>query len=254
MSTALRRTIFLVILLIAWEAGYRIFDWGWKFPSLFQTLDAFRLGFTDGQLVEATLRSLGRLLTGFCISLVVGTLLGFLFARFRFLDDTLGFVVVALQTVPSIAWLPFAIIWFGLTDTSVIFITALGATWTMAMSSRTGIMNIPPIYLKAAQTMGTGNGLRMFWQIMVPAAFPHLINGVRVAWAFAWRALVAGELIAKGVGLGQLLQQGRDIADTALMLCIVIIIAVLGTISDHLCFKKLEDKILLRYGLASSGK
>ncbi|MFB7816784.1 ABC transporter permease [Paenibacillus chitinolyticus] len=254
MSTALRRTIFLVILLIAWEAGYRIFDWGWKFPSLFQTLDAFRLGFTDGQLVEATLRSLGRLLTGFCISLVVGTLLGFLFARFRFLDDTLGFVVVALQTVPSIAWLPFAIIWFGLTDTSVIFITALGATWTMAMSSRTGIMNIPPIYLKAAQTMGTGNGLRMFWQIMVPAAFPHLINGVRVAWAFAWRALVAGELIAKGVGLGQLLQQGRDIADTALMLCIVIIIAVLGTISDHLCFKKLEDKILLRYGLATSGK
>ncbi|MEY9095331.1 MULTISPECIES: ABC transporter permease [Paenibacillus] len=254
MSTALRRTIFLVILLIAWEAGYRIFDWGWKFPSLFQTLDAFRLGLTDGQLVEATLRSLGRLLTGFCISLVVGTLLGFLFARFRFLDDTLGFVVVALQTVPSIAWLPFAIIWFGLTDTSVIFITALGATWTMAMSSRTGIMNIPPIYLKAAQTMGTGNGLRMFWQIMVPAAFPHLINGVRVAWAFAWRALVAGELIAKGVGLGQLLQQGRDIADTALMLCIVIIIAVLGTISDHLCFKKLEDKILLRYGLASSGK
>ncbi|WP_254634991.1 ABC transporter permease [Paenibacillus sp. GbtcB18] len=254
MSTALRRTIFLVILLIAWEAGYRIFEWGWKFPSLFQTLDAFRLGFTDGQLVEATLRSLGRLLTGFCISLVVGTLLGFLFARFRFLDDTLGFVVVALQTVPSIAWLPFAIIWFGLTDTSVIFITALGATWTMAMSSRTGIMNIPPIYLKAAQTMGTGNGLRMFWQIMVPAAFPHLINGVRVAWAFAWRALVAGELIAKGVGLGQLLQQGRDIADTALMLCIVIIIAVLGTISDHLCFKKLEDKILLRYGLATSGK
>ncbi|MFF2157589.1 ABC transporter permease [Paenibacillus chitinolyticus] len=254
MSTALRRTIFLVILLIAWEAGYRIFDWGWKFPSLFQTLDAFRLGFTDGQLVEATLRSLGRLLTGFCISLVVGTLLGFLFARYRFLDDTLGFVVVALQTVPSIAWLPFAIIWFGLTDTSVIFITALGATWTMAMSSRTGIMNIPPIYLKAAQTMGTGNGLRMFWQIMVPAAFPHLINGVRVAWAFAWRALVAGELIAKGVGLGQLLQQGRDIADTALMLCIVIIIAVLGTISDHLCFKKLEDKILLRYGLATSGK
>ncbi|WP_258042566.1 ABC transporter permease [Paenibacillus sp. UNC499MF] len=254
MSTALRRTIFLVILLIAWEAGYRIFDWGWKFPSLFQTLDAFRLGFTDGQLLEATFRSLGRLLTGFGISLVIGTLLGFLFARFRFLDDTLGFVVVALQTVPSIAWLPFAIIWFGLTDTSVIFITALGATWTMAMSSRTGIMNIPPIYLKAAQTMGTGNGLRMFWQIMVPAAFPHLINGVRVAWAFAWRALVAGELIAKGVGLGQLLQQGRDIADTALMLCIVIIIAVLGTISDHLCFKKLEDKILIRYGLASSGK
>lgn len=100
--------------------------------------------------------------------------------------------------------------------------------------------------------MGTGNGIRMFLQVMVPAAFPHLITGVRVAWAFAWRALVAGELIAKGVGLGQLLQDGRNLGDTALMLCIVIIIAVLGTLSDHFFFKKLEDKILIRYGLESA--
>ncbi len=122
------------------------------------------------------------------------------------------------------------------------------------MSSRTGIMNIPRIYLKAAQTMGTGDGFKMFYQIMVPAAFPHMITGVRVAWAFAWRALVAGELIAKGVGLGQLLQDGRNLADTALMLCIVIIIAVLGTLSDHFCFKRLEDTILVRYGLSTKQK
>jgi NitT/TauT family transport system permease protein len=254
MSTALRRTLFLIILLIAWEAGYRIFDWGWKFPSVLQTFQAFYDGFVDGQLLKATLESVRRLLTAFVISIALGTTLGFLFARYRFLDDTLGFLVVALQTIPSIAWLPFAIIWFGMSDTSVVFITALGAMWTMAMSSRTGIRNIPPIYLRAAQTMGTGNGLRMFVQIMVPAAFPHLITGVRVAWAFAWRALVAGELIAKGVGLGQLLQEGRNLADTAMMLCVVIIISVLGTISDHFCFKRLEDIILVRYGLAGQRK
>jgi NitT/TauT family transport system permease protein len=238
MNTALRRTLFLILLLIAWEAGYRIFDWGWKFPSVLQTLQAFKDGFTEGQLLEAILSSLQRLLAGFFIAIILGTGLGFLFARYKLLDDTIGFLVVALQTVPSIAWLPFAIIWFGLNDASVIFITALGATWTMAISSRTGIKNIPPLYIKAAQTMGTGNGVRMFLQVMVPAAFPHLITGVRVAWAFAWRALVAGELIAKGVGLGQLLQDGRNLGDTALMLCIVIIIAVLGTLSDHFCFKK----------------
>ncbi len=236
-------------MLIIWEAGYRIFDWGWKFPSLIQTAQAFVYGFTEGQLFEATLQSVNRLLIAFAISISVGTVLGFLFARSRMLDDTLGFMVVALQTIPSIAWLPFAIIWFGLNDTSVIFITALGATWTMAISSRTGIMNIPPIYIKAAQTMGTGTGWRMFIQVIIPAAFPHMMNGVRVAWAFAWRALVAGELIARGVGLGQLLQDGRNLGDTAQMLCIVIIIAVLGTISDHLLFKKLEDKLLIRYGL-----
>ncbi|WP_282941661.1 ABC transporter permease [Paenibacillus sp. RC67] len=254
MSTALRRTIFLVLLLIAWEAGFRIFDWGWKFPSVTQTFQAFYDGFVHGQLLQATLESIRRLLTAFILSIVIGTVLGFLFAKYRFLDDTLGFLVVALQTIPSIAWLPFAIIWFGMNDFSVIFITTLGATWTMAMSSRTGIMNIPRIYLKAAQTMGTGDGFKMFYQIMVPAAFPHMITGVRVAWAFAWRALVAGELIAKGVGLGQLLQDGRNLADTALMLCIVIIIAVLGTLSDHFCFKRLEDTILVRYGLSTKQK
>jgi len=207
-----------------------------------------------GQLLEATLYSLGRLLVAFVISISIGTLLGFLFARSKVLDDTIGFLVVALQTVPSIAWLPFAIIWFGFNDTSVIFITALGATWTMAIASRTGIKNIPPIYVRAAQMLGTGNGWRMFVQVLVPGAFPHLMTGVRVAWAFAWRALVAGELIAKGAGLGQLLQDGKGLGDTALMLCIVIIIAVLGTISDHFFFKKMEDKLLIRYGLAGAQK
>lgn len=238
-----------MILLVAWETGYNVFDWGWKFPSVTQTVEAFRDGFAHGQLWDAMLGSMRRLLVSFAISVSSGIVLGFLFARSRLLDDTFGFLVVALQTVPSIAWLPFAIIWFGLNDTSVIFITTLGAAWTMALASRTGIMNIPPIYLRAAQVMGTGNGLRLFSQVMVPAALPHLITGLRVAWAFAWRALVAGELIAKGAGLGQLLQDGRNLGDTALMLSIVIIIAVLGTLSDHFCFKRLEDVILVRYGL-----
>jgi NitT/TauT family transport system permease protein len=112
------------------------------------------------------------LLISFAISIALGTTLGFLFARYRFLDQTFGFLVVALQTVPSIAWLPFAIIWFGLNDTAVIFITTIGATWTMSMASRTGIMNISPIHLRAARMMGAGNGFRMFYQVMVPPRFP----------------------------------------------------------------------------------
>jgi NitT/TauT family transport system permease protein len=248
MNIALRRILFLVLLLIAWDLGYRIFNWGWKFPSPLQTIQAFYDGFTQGHLWSAVIASLRRLLISFVISIVVGTTLGFLFARYRFLDQTFGFLVVALQTVPSIAWLPFAVIWFGLNDTAVIFITTIGATWTMSMASRTGIMNISPIHLRAAQMMGTGNGFRMFYQVMIPAAFPHLMTGIRVAWAFAWRALVAGELVARGVGLGQMLQDSRDIGDTSTILCIVIVIAIIGTISDHLCFKRLEDQIMIRYG------
>lgn len=188
-------------------------------------------------------------MTAFVISCAVGTTLGVLFARNRLLDETFGFVVVALQTVPSIAWLPFAIIWFGLNDFAVIFITTIGATWTMAIASRSGIKNIPPIYLKSAQMFGTGRGFRLFYQIMIPAAIPQLITGMRMAWAFAWRALVSGELIARGIGLGQLLEEGRSLGDTSMMLCIVLVIAILGTISDHLVFKRMEDRIWKQYGL-----
>ncbi|QHW35027.1 ABC transporter permease [Paenibacillus rhizovicinus] len=243
-----------MFLIVIWELGYRIFGWGWKFPSPLQTLQAFYDGFAEGHLLGSITASMRRLLVSFAISIVLGTGLGFLFARYRYFDETFGFLVVALQTVPSIAWLPFAIIWFGLNDTSVIFITTIGATWTMSMASRTGIMQISKIHIRAAQMMGTINGFKLFYQVLVPAAFPHLITGVRVAWAFAWRALTAGELIGRGLGLGQTLQDSRDIGDTATILCVVIIIAVIGTISDYFCFKRLEDGIMVRFGLQAAKK
>ncbi len=155
--------------------AFRIFDWGWKFPSPLQTFQAFYDGFTDGQLLGAIGASMRRLLISFVIAIVIGTILGFLFAKYRFFDDTFGFLVVALQTVPSIAWLPFAIIWFGLSDTAVIFITTIGATWTMSMASRTGIMNISTIHIRAAQMMGTGSGFhRVGWLwASVAATYSH---------------------------------------------------------------------------------
>jgi NitT/TauT family transport system permease protein len=206
----------------------------------------------NGQLIDATVSSLRRILIAFVLSCTIGISLGLLFAKNRILDETFGFLVVALQTVPSIAWLPFAIIWFGLNDFSVVFITTIGATWTMTIASRSGIRNIPAIYLKAAQMFGTGHGWKLFYQVMVPAAFPHLVTGMRMAWAFAWRALVSGELIARGIGLGQMLEEGRSIGDTSAMLCVVLVIAVLGTISDYIVFKRIEDRILLKYGLLTA--
>jgi NitT/TauT family transport system permease protein len=226
-----------------------LFDWGWKFPSAFQTFQTFYDGIVHGKLLLAVFSSLRRILIAFALSIIIGTSLGVLLARNRFLDETFGFLIVALQTVPSIAWLPFAIIWFGLNDFSVVFITTIGATWTMTIASRTGIKNIPTLYLKAAQMFGAGAGFKLFIQVMVPASVPYLITGMRMAWAFAWRALVSGELIARGLGLGQMLEEGRNLGDTSTMLCIVLIIAVLGTISDHLVFKRIEDRILMRYGL-----
>lgn len=244
--------LFLILLLLIWEAAYRVFGWGWRFPSALQTFQTFWDGIVGGQLIDAIAGSLRRILIAFALSCVIGISLGALFAGNRFLDETFGFLVVALQTVPSIAWLPFAIIWFGLNDFAVVFITTLGATWTMTIASRTGIRNIPVIYLKAAQMFGVGHGIKLFHQVMVPAAVPHLITGMRMAWAFAWRALVSGELIARGIGLGQMLEEGRNIGDTSIMLCIVLVIAILGTVSDHLVFKRIENRILLKHGLITA--
>lgn len=236
-------------MLAIWETAYRVFGWGWRFPSALQTAQTFYDGISDGRLLEATFGSLRRILIAFALACSIGIALGVVFARSRLLDDTFGFAVVALQTVPSIAWLPFAIIWFGLSDVSVVFITTIGATWTMTLASRSGFMNIQPIYLKSAQMFGAGRGFRLFYQVMVPAAIPQLITGMRMAWAFAWRALVSGELIARGVGLGQLLEEGRSLGDTSTMLCIVLMIAILGTISDHLVFRRVENRIWTQYGL-----
>ncbi|MBD3917400.1 ABC transporter permease [Paenibacillus sp. PR3] len=238
-----------MLLLVIWETAYRTMQWGWRFPSALQTIQTFCDGIANGQLLQATLSSLRRIIIAFVLSCAIGITLGVLFARSRLLDETFGFAVVALQTVPSIAWLPFAIIWFGLNDFAVLFITTIGATWTMTIASRSGIKNIPPIYLKSAQMFGTGRGIRLFYQVMIPAAIPQLITGMRMAWAFAWRALVSGELIARGVGLGQMLEEGRSIGDTSLMLCIVLVIAILGTISDYFVFKRVEDRIWNQYGL-----
>ena len=120
-------------------------------------------------------------------------MLGYLFARYRYFDETFGFVVVALQTVPSIAWLPFAIIWFGLNDTSVIFITTIGATWTMSMASRTGILNISPIHLRAAQMLGTGSGYRIVFSSA--AAGWHFPIGSQ---GFEWLGLLLGGPYSRG--------------------------------------------------------
>jgi len=242
-----------VLLVAIWELAYNVFQWGWKFPSPVQTYQSFYTGVTEGPLLNAAFTSLRRLLTAFAIAIAIGTLLGILFAQYRMLDDTFGFLVVALQTIPSIAWLPFAIIWFGLNDISVVFITAIGATWTMAMASRTGILNIPKQYLQAARMMGT-RGFPLFFKVILPAAFPQMITGLRTGWAFAWRALVSAELIARGIGLGQLLQDGRSLGDTASMLSIVILIAIIGTVIDHLVFRQMENRLMVRYGIRSTVK
>lgn len=205
-------------------------------------------GIISGQIITATGITLGRLLIGFSIAIVLGLTFGFLIAKYKWVDDTLGFFVTALQSIPSIVWFPLAIVWFGLGNTAILFIVAIGATWTMTVNSSTGFKNVPKIYLNAAETLGS-SGLHLARTVIFPASLPHIISGLRVAWAFAWRAIMAGELLGSTGGLGYLLDMGRSLQAMDLVLSIMIIIGIIGTIIDNFVFLRIERKVSERFGL-----
>ncbi len=218
------------------------------FPSLIQVFETLFTGIVDGQILTAIWKSLSRLMIGFVIATAIGVTLGYLIWRYKLIEDTLGFLVTALQSIPSIVWFPLAIVWFGLNDFAILFIVTIGATWTMTVSAASGFKNVPTLYQRVAKTFGS-KGLHFIRTVILPASVPQIISGLRIAWAFAWRALMAGELLGAGGGLGQLLDTGRSLGQMDLVISVMIIIGVIGTIMDNLVFLRLERKVQEKWGL-----
>lgn len=220
-------------------------------PGGVTIVQTFISGFIGGQLLEATYVSLGRLIVGFLIAVVLGLFLGFLIYKSRLVDDTLGFFVSTLQSVPNIVWFPLAILWFGLGVESVIFIIILGATLSLTITSSAAFKNVSPLHIRVARTMGS-SGFHLFRTVILPATLPQLIAGLRVAWALAWRAVLAGELLGGSGGLGTLLDMGRSLQAMDLVFAIMIIIGVIGTIIDNFVFVKLERSIARKWGIQTT--
>ena len=198
--------------------------------------------------------SLLRLVAGFGVALVVGTLLGLLLGAIPAFNRAVGPLALGLQTLPSICWLPLAIIWFGLSERAILFVTLMGALLAVTIAVSDGIRNVPPIYLRAARMMGA-KGPRLYAEVMLPAALPAIITGAKQGWAFAWRSLMAGELLSVStgaLGLGQTLMKGRDLNDMSLVLAVIVILILIGVVADRLIFTRLENSVRRRWGLASS--
>lgn len=245
----MRRSLFYLLLITIWEVVYRLEIWSpVLFPSPLAVGETLVNGFLDKTYIIAIAISMRRILIGYFLALFIGVGLGFLMARHKILDETLGSLVVGLQAVPSVVWLPLALIWMGMSEKAIIFITSLGATWTMVINTDAGVKNISPIILRAARSMGASGG-RMFWHVILPAAVPSIITGMRLAWAFAWRALMAGELLSSGTGLGQILMMGRNINDMSQVIAVMVIIGLVGCLTDHYFFKKLDNMVRCRWGL-----
>ncbi|ARD47258.1 ABC transporter permease [Sporosarcina sp. P33] len=249
MTTALRRIVFLGILVAIWEITSRVSDLPeFMFPSFTQVMATLFSGLFSGQILTAIGASLSRLLIGFTIASILGLVLGYLIWRYKLVEDTLGFLVTALQSIPSIVWFPLAIIWFGLNDFAILFIVTLGATWTMIVNATSGFKNVPVLYQRVAKSLGSG-GFHFLRTVILPASVPQLISGLRIAWAFSWRALMAGELLGASVGLGQLLEAGRALGQMDLVISVMIIIGVIGTVMDNVLFLRLERSVERKWGI-----
>ncbi len=244
--------MFLVSAIILWEVVYKIGVWPeFMFPSPLQVFKTLWSGIKDGTYTIALLHSIRRLLIGYFIATILGASIGVILASNKTLDETFGSLVLSFQSVPSVVWLPLAILWFKLGEPSIIFVVVIGGIWNMIISSSTGIKNVSPEFIRCAKNLGYKN-IKMFAKVIVPASIPHIITGMRLAWAFCWRALMAAEILGTGKGLGQILMWGRDMGNMQTVLSVMIMIALTGFITDNLIFKKLEGRVLERWGLLNN--
>lgn len=245
----LRRTIFYALLLGFWEILARIGIWPpYLFPGPSQVVETLASLAARGLLLDATLVSLWRLAIGYGISLAIGLPLGLLIGRVRLASETVGSLVIGLQALPSVCWLPLAILWLGLNERAIIMVVVLGALFSITLGVEAGVRNTPPLYLRAARTLGA-HGMALITQVMLPAALPTILGGLKQGWAFAWRSLMAGELLFYSLSLGNLLQTGRDLNDAAQVMAVMLVIVLVGVILDRLVFAPAERRVRRRWGL-----
>jgi NitT/TauT family transport system permease protein len=246
--------------LATWEAAFRLIGWkAWVFPAPSTIVESirdmlsFKAAFGGRPLVEAIAVSMVRLAIGFVLSIVLGAVLGILMWRVRFLDEFLGPLFLGLQTLPSVCWVPLAILTLGLDERGVMFVVVMGSFFAIAIALRDGLRTIPPIYQRAGAMLGT-TGWRMYRYVLLPASLPALASSLRQGFSFAWRSLMGAELIfaVSRHGLGFLLQTGRDFADVAQVVAVMAIMVIIGMAADRLVFGVLEKSIHRRFGLTVS--
>ena len=253
MKRSLIALLFFAVLVVAWEAVVRAKIWSPVLvPSPISVGEYFVAATRDGTLWSATLVTMKRLLIGYAFGLLVGLPLGLLTARFEFMEDTLRVMALGLQTLPSVCWVPLALLWFGQTETAMLFVVIMGTVWSVIIATDNGVRTVPPIYVRAAQTMGSRR-LHTWMKVIVPASLPFIVSGMKQGWAFAWRSLMAAEIyvtILTGLGLGHLLHYGRELNAMDQVIGVMLVIIAIGLLADKIIFSPCEKFLYRRWGTA----
>ncbi|MFE3883397.1 ABC transporter permease [Streptomyces lydicus] len=252
-SKAFPPLVAIVIVLVVWQLAYHFeLKPHYLLPSPVDVAHSLQQKWLEGTLLSFVWTSVSRGALGFVASVALGTVLGLVVARVKAVRAAIGPILSGLQSLPSVAWVPAAIIWFGLSDATIYAVVLLGAVPSIANGLVAGVDQISPLYLRAGRTIGaTGPaGIR---HVLLPAALPGYIAGLKQGWAFSWRSLMAAELIVNapdlGTGLGQLLEQGREVQDMSWVLAAILLILLVGISIELLIFAPIERRVLRSRGL-----
>lgn len=244
-----RLAVFYAAIIAAWQIVYKMEIWSpYLFPAPKEVWDALRRNVANGQIWEAMRGSMHRLAIGFTLAFIIGMTIGLATGTMRWVDETVGSLVLGLQSLPSITWLPLAVLWFGLTEKAIIFVVLMGSIFAIAISARDGVRNIPVLQRRAAQVFGASR-IQTILYVTLPGMLPSMAQGLKLGWSFSWRSLMAGELLFVSAGLGHLLQVGRDLNDMPLVLAVMAVIVAIGLAFDRLLFGPAESWVRHRWGL-----
>lgn len=244
--TFLKPVLALVSLAALWQLTTLLVP-TWPGPG--QVIGLLAGNLWQPEFQHALLGSMRRMAIGYALVMTIGISGGLLLGRVPLVDQVFGSLAVALHAIPGAAWVPLSILWFGMTEQAVIFTIILGAAGILIVDTDAGIREVPPLIARAARTMGA-SGVKYFWFVVVPSAVPKIVTGLRLAWAFGWRALMAGELFTSVSGLGQRLNAVSKTGRLDELLALMLLIAVIGIAVDGLIFKRLEHLVRVRWGLA----
>ena len=247
----LRIAAFYVIVIAGWWAIANAEIWSpYLFPAPDSVWRSMRANFDNGQIPAAIGATLQRMAVGYVLSFIIGMALGILNASSKWANETIGGIVLGVQSLPSITWLPLAVLWFGLTEKAIIFVVLMGSACSIAISAQAGIQGIPPLLQRAAGTLGASRW-QAYLYVVLPGMIPVMVQGMKQGWSFAWRSLMAGELLFVSAGLGHLLNVGRDLNNISMVFAVMIVIVLVGVAVDRLIFGRAERWVKERWGYAA---
>ncbi len=250
-----RATISLLVVAALYEAVARS---GYFPPVLLPTLPtvwhALIASLADGTMLQHAASTLYRVLVGFGLAIVVGIPLGIMMARFRRVENFVMPLASALMPIPSLAWVPVFILWFGLGNTVSILVVFYAATFPMMLNTWSGVRSVNPLWLRAAGAMGADENA-LFWKVIIPGASPFIITGVRQAFLRAWIAVVGAEaLAASDFGLGWVIFDAKEFLNADVMIASLVVIGAIGFAFERLVFGTLERGTVLRWGMVQAAK